>query len=340
MSARIRWLLVAAVAAIALGTAAVVIWTAWRSSQAATSAPSAVESGSPQEWDSGDRIVFRSTAVGQSYGLVASVAIEDPSGPRALTDVACDRVDAVADEWICLRTERGIATTFEAVVRSSDGVVTEQWPLPGIPSRTRISADGKLLATTAFVTGHSYATIGFSTETVIRGRDGESFGNLEDFAFIRDGAMSTAADRNFWGVTFAGDDRFYATAGLTLDGTTYLVEGDLSDRTLTTIAEGVECPSLSPDGSRIAFKLVTAGAGPTVHWTPAVLELRSGEVTVLPETRNIDDQIEWLDDSTILYGMPRDDAAGDSDVISLAADGSSEPELFIEHAWSPSVVRR
>ena len=59
----------------------------------------------------------------------------------------------------------------------------------------------------------------------------------------------------------------------------------------------------------------------------------------LGDLHTIDDQIEWLDDGTILYGMPRDGAVGDYDVWKLAADGSSEPSVFIEHAWSPSVVR-
>lgn len=126
---------------------------------------------------------------------------------------------------------------------------------------------------------------------------------------------------------------------MTIEGKTYLVKGDLTARTLTTVADDVECPSLSPDGTRIAFKKVTAGAGPTAHWTPAIMDLSTGEVQLLLETRTVDDQIEWLDDETILYGMPRDGAPGDTDVWALGVDGS-EPELFIAHAWSPSVVRR
>ena len=70
------------------------------------------------------------------------------------------------------------------------------------------------------------------------------------------------------------------------------------------------------------------------------MDLASGDVELLPESGNVDDQIEWLDDDTILYGMPRAGQAGDYDVWALAADGSGDPELFIEHAWSPSVVRR
>ena len=76
-----------------------------------------------------------------------------------------------------------------------------------------------------------------------------------------------------------------------------------------------------------------------MHWTPAIMDLATGEVVMLPESRSIDDQIEWLDDTTILYGMPRADDSGDTDVWALGADGSGAPRILIEHAWSPSVVR-
>lgn len=339
MNDRAKWLLVAGVSVVALGATAAVGIVAWQQYQSRQTAPSTAETAAPEDWAKGDRIVFRNTAVGEGYGLVGSVALDDPSGPRALTSVACDRVDAIEDEFSCLRSERGIVPSYSASLYSSDGDVLQQWPLPGIPSRTRISSDGTRIATTSFVSGHSYATIGFSTETVIHDDAGESFGNLEEWTLIVDGTPSAPVDRNFWGVTFIDDDTFYATAGLTSEGTTYLVKGDIPSRTLTTIAKGVECPSLSPDGTRIAFKSVSGGSGPTVHWTPAIMDLATGEVRLLPEERNVDDQIEWLDDGTILYGMPREGQAGDYDVWALAADGSADPEVLIEHAWSPSVIR-
>ncbi|HWI30264.1 MAG TPA: hypothetical protein VNT50_02130 [Microbacterium sp.] len=336
MTTRLKWTIVVAVSLLALGATAVVGVLAWQEFQNSSSSPSAVETASAVDV-AGDRIVFRNTASGQGYGHVASVPLDDPTAARAVTDTACDRVDATDDEFVCLRTERGIAPTFTAALFDHDGVEQAQWPLPGIPSRTRLSADGSRIATTAFVTGHSYATVGFSTETIIRTAAGESLGNLEDFTLTIDGQPIAAIDRNFWGVTFVDDQTFYATASS--GGKTWLVLGDLGARTLTSVAEGVECPSVSPDGTRIAFKRVTSGDGPTVHWTPAVLDLATGGVTLLPEERGIDDQIEWLDDETILYGLPREGVAGDTDVWALAADGSGEPEIFIEHAWSPSVVR-
>jgi hypothetical protein len=339
MSTRARWMLIAILSVLALGTTGAVGATSWRQYQDRQSAASAVDTSTATDATGADRIVFRNTASGEGYGHVASVPLDDPRATRDVAGVACDRVYATADEFSCLRSVRGITPTYTATLYSATEVEIGSWPLSGIPSRTRISADGEMVATTSFVTGHSYATIGFSTQTVIHNRAGGDAGDLEDWSLLIDGAASAPVDRNYWGITFADDDTFYATAGMTTQGITYLVRGSISQRSMEPLAENVECPSLSPDGTRIAFKRVTEGSGATVHWTPAIYDIATGEITLLPEPRSIDDQIEWLDDDTILYGMPREGAVGDYDVWSLAADGSGEPAVFIEHAWSPAVVR-
>ncbi|MCF4119994.1 hypothetical protein L1785_03290 [Antribacter sp. KLBMP9083] len=309
-----------------------------RRSQAERSAPSDVATTMPDAV-TGPRLVFRSTAPGDLYGLVAAVPLDDLAGPRAVASVACDRVDATDDAAVCLRTVRGVVTTFEAQVLDAAWQVTESWPLPGVPSRTRFSPDGTLVSTTSFVTGHSYATTGFSTETVVRTADGADPVNLEDFALFVDGAPAAPVDRNVWGVTFVDDTSFYATVQSRSLGRTWLVRGDLAARTLTTVLDGVECPSLSPDGTRIAFKHDT-DPGTGFRWAPAVLDVATLDVTVLEaETRDVDDQIAWLDDETLLYGLPRADQPGLTDVWSLPADGSGTPEVAVPEAWSPAVVR-
>jgi len=332
-------MLIAVLSVAALGGTGAAGAVAWQQYDARRTAPSEVTTTDAAVVTAAGRVVFRNTASGQGYGHVASVPLDDPRGARSVSEAVCDRVAATRAEFSCMRTVRGITPLYTATLYAADGAQLSAWPLPGIPSRTRISRDGGMIATTSFVTGHSYATIGFSTETVIHTPDGEGFGNLEDWSLTVDGEPSAPVDRNFWGVTFADEDTFYATVGMSTDGVTHLVRGSISQRSLETLARNVECPSLSPDGTRLAFKRVTAGAGPTVHWTPAVYDLATGQILLLPEPRSIDDQIEWLDDDTILYGMPRADAVGDSDVWALAADGSGAPEVFVEHAWSPSVVR-
>jgi hypothetical protein len=282
--------------------------------------------------------MFRNTAPGQGYGQAATVSLSDPSGERALSGQACDRVYASKELVSCLRTINGIPTKYEAETYDASLRRLDSWTLGGIPSRTRLSGDSSLIATTVFVAGHSYASAGFSTETVIRGRDGAAHGNLEEFALISDGTRIKASDRNIWGVTFVPGDPtgFYATASS--QGHIWLVRGDLSARTLTVVASGVECPSISPDGTRIAFKKSTTGTL-VGHRNIAVLELASGTQTVLAEGRDIDDQLEWLDNRTVVYGVSRDDTGQDSDVWAVAAEAGAAPRLFIEHAWSPAAVR-
>jgi hypothetical protein len=194
---------------------------------------------------------------------------------------------------------------------------------------------------TVFVSGHSYAEGAFSTHTtIVDTASGEQVADLEQLTVLRDGERFESPDFDFWGVTFARDsNRFYATLGT--GGKTYLVAGDLAARQMTVLREGVECPSLSPDETRIAFKKQT-GSGGTALWQVAVLDLATLSETVLStETHNVDDQVEWLDDGHLLYGLPAAPAPAGAvtNVWSLATDGSGPPQLLASGAWSPAVIR-
>lgn len=137
-------------------------------------------------------------------GLYAALAFRDARASQE----APSPVNATASEalpvapFIVFRNTapgQGWATTFQATVYNSSWKETASWPLPGIPSRARTHADGSLLASTVFVSGHSYAAAGFSTETVIRDRKGQAIANLEDLALMLDGTRIKASDRNIWG---------------------------------------------------------------------------------------------------------------------------------------------
>jgi hypothetical protein len=338
LSPKARLALLAAILVVALAGSVGYVWNV-RRDQAATlaAAPAVSAGGDLGALRSQPHLVFRSTALGQGYGQVAVVPLSAPGGPRAFTPASCERVYATAADAICLSADRGLVTTYKAQLLDTGWAPARDLPLTGLPSRARLSRDGSLVATTTFVFGDSYANPGqFSTRTVVTRTDGEVVGDIEKFELVVNGKVITAADKNLWGVTFLDDDRFYATAAS--GGKTWLVDGSLSQRRVTSVRGDVECPSLSPDRTRIAFK--KHGDLPPGKWRLAVYDLRSGQETVLSETRSVDDQVEWLDDATVIYGLPRDDqTSASSDVWAARADGTGEPKVLVSDAWSPAVVR-
>jgi len=283
------------------------------------------------------RIIFRNTALGDQNGFVAEVSLADPSGPRAITSTECDRVYAAADKVLCLSSQRGVVTTYAANVLNSSMQKVQSLPLTGIPSRARLSHDADYAATTSFTAGDSYAATSFSTRTVISKVGAGTVGNLEEFTLYRDGKSITPIDRNYWGVTFAADDKtFYATVQYSKH--TYLVRGDVDAKTVTVLHQDAECPSLSPDGKTVVFK--QRGNLPPGKWRLVSYDVATGKVTPLAETRSVDDQVEWLTNSDVIYGIPRSGAqAAIDDVWSVPSDGTGTPKLLIQQAWSPAVIR-
>jgi WD40-like Beta Propeller Repeat len=289
---------------------------------------------------SAPHVVFRDTERGAGYGRIAVVPLAHPNARPALTGMNCDRVYVAGGRGLCLRAGRGVITTYKGVIFDAATFREERtFSLPGNPSRARVSADGRLVAYTVFVSGDGYNQIGFSTRTFIRdAASGRELAQLERFTTRRDGHVIHAPNFNFWGVTFARDDnRFYATLGS--GDKTYLVQGDLARHEMKVLREGVECPSLSPDGTRIAFKQRAGGGVGPVHWRVAVLDLATLHARTLAETRNVDDQVEWLDDDTVVYGLPESQSSPVMDVWRVAAAGGGKPQRLLTGAWSPAVVR-
>jgi hypothetical protein len=281
----------------------------------------------------GPRIMFLSTDPG-SNGRLAMVATDDPSGPRSVSALSCLRVYAAGGTGTCLRQD-GALTTFQIAILDKNLEVQKAIPLVGVPNRTRVSADGRMAAWTVFVAGDSYNNGRFSTRSgLIDLKTLDMVDSLEFLSVTLDGHPYKAADLNFWGITFTADDNhFYAT--MSTAGHRYLVEGDIAAKTVHTITENVECPSLSPDGRRIAFKSAIDG-NPAKGWRLTVLDLATGTRTPLAETRTVDDQPTWLDPTTIAYAIPR--GPSDSDIWTVPSNGTGHPTLLIPHAESPAPV--
>jgi hypothetical protein len=283
-------------------------------------------------------LVFLHSPVGDAYRRVAVVPLDAPDGPRYLTPLQCQRVYVQAGQGLCLGKNYvgGVASQYDAFNFDDQFQVGATYDDPGLPIRVRLSADGGLGSMTVFVTGHSYADAAFSTQTsIVDTRAGQVLADLEKFKIERDGAAFQSVDFNFWGVTFAHDrERVYATLGT--GGKTYLIEGNIASRTARVVAENVECPALSPDNTRLVFKQRTSGD--TRTWHLAMLDLTSMSVTQVPgEARNIDDQVEWLDDNHILYAALEEGTIA-TDIWMANLDGS-EPRLLVRQALSPAVVR-
>ncbi|MET8954303.1 TolB family protein [Streptomyces sp. NPDC004393] len=283
------------------------------------------------------RVVFRNMAWGPHRDELVSAPATDPSGPRTASRVKCLRFYAASGTGVCLQAVHGpVSDTYRAVILDASLRIRARYDVPGIPSRARVSPSGRYAAWTAFVGGDSYAGTNFSTRAaIVDTRTGELTESLEAYRIVKDGRTYHAADVNFWGVTFASDDRtFYAT--LATQGSTYLIRGDLRSRTVTTLHTNVECPSLSPDGTRIAFKKRVPGLPKDAPWHLYVLNLRTLHETALAEARSVDDQVVWRDDHTLVYALPGDYGA---DLYTLPADGTGKPRRISTAAVSPAYVR-
>jgi hypothetical protein len=253
---------------------------------------------------------------------------------RTPTDLRCERIYFAANQGICLEREIHLFSA-QTVAILLDGTFRPRFTLrtDGIPSRARISPDGRYAAFTVFLTGHSYADAQLSTATLLLNMDqGTTIANLEEFQVWKDGKLITAPDFNYWGVTFESDSNFfYAT--LRTGGTTYLVHGDIRARSNSVVYQGVECPALSPDGTRLAFKKLVSSN----HWRLTVLDLSSLREIPLAETRSVDDQAEWLDNHHVLYAIV-DDAPWMS-IMVVPSDGTGRPQIFARGAACPVVAR-
>jgi hypothetical protein len=283
-------------------------------------------------------LMFVSVAGDDTFHRVALASLETPRRGAFITPLSCERVYFGGNRGICLTSDaEGSVTKWWADIFDERFERLHRLALTGPPSRVRVSSDGRMAASTVFETGHSYAEGGFSTRTTLFDlSSGTSIGDLEKFQTLRNHEVIRGKDFNFWGLTFARDnDTFYAT--LDTGGVSYLVRGRVQTRTMDVVLARVECPSLSPDNTRIAFKK-RLGPRALGWWQLEVLQLDTmKESAVTAETRSVDDQVEWLDNDRVVYHLTGGSTA--ADLWTVRVDNTSAPQKLLESAYSPTVIR-
>lgn len=322
-----RRLLVTAIGVLALVGGAITYVARARDGGAAENAVPVV-TGQPMRLD-GRTLYFRNLADGPDSGKLAAVPAGDPGAARRVGELHCDRFAAAHGTAICLRLKaNSLPALTEMIVLDAGLRERHRETLPGTPSRARVSPDGRIVNWTMFVTGDSYAASGFSTRTGLYEVDtGRLVKTIEELAVFVGGKRYFASDVNYWGITFGADGNgFYVT--MASKGKTYLIEADYRAYRGTAIAENVECPSLSPDGRRIAYKQKK----PDGTWRLAVLDLATRQITHPAESRPVDDQPVWQNNTTLLY--PLRNAANTLDVWSVGL--TTPAHLLIPQATTPS----
>jgi hypothetical protein len=254
------------------------------------------------------------------------------STSRRAGRLRCKRVAASpTGGGLCLALS-GDGKTYEGIVFDAAYAPRRHFRIDGVPDRARVSPDGRLGAFTAFDAGSSrgyFADLsGFSVSTrVVDMRTGRALLDLgEELAVVRGDRSFRPGDAQYWGVTFTGGDRFLATMATSFAH--YLIEGDVSARRARVIGRRVECPAVSPDGRRVAYK---RRIGYSNRWRLHVRDLRTGRDVALAERRSIDDQPEWWGDDLVLY-------SDDRSVFVVPADGSGSPRLVARHATSATLT--
>lgn len=287
-------------------------------------------------FEAGD-LVFVSRVPGDDYGTLGAIGSD---GARRSYDLECARAYASGGVLLCLESAGMFVPAGTAKLRSvSDETFPEIWQRPsGLPSRARVTPDGSQLAFTGFVAGHSYLQIGeFSTETIVGTPTSRGI-RAEHLGVTSDEPRFEAIDGNWWGVSFepgAGSALLTYGTGPSIE----IMRADLATQTVAPLGIEGGCPSVSPSGRYVVVKR----PDPRIDAPLALIlhDLETGEEQLVNETRFVDDQVEWLDDDTILYALPRDNELIQPvfDIWALDIGADATPTLLVPYADSPAVYR-
>jgi hypothetical protein len=279
-------------------------------------------------------VIYRALAPREAYGRVALLELRPGAEPR-VSSLSCLRLHYAGGRGLCaIQQPRNEAIVNVVQVFDRSMIAAREVVLDGIPTRLRVSPNGRYAAITTYAEEETPEYERLATRTrFIDLRSGRQLGDLRDFRIEFHESPALSGPMDFSSVAFERDgDRFFAT--LSTEAERYLVAGSLRERRLTVLRPGVASEALSPDGSRLAVKRLLPDRG---FWQLAVIDLRTWTERDLRQgTRSVDDQVEWLDDDHVVYH----DVDGESTAVwALPVDGENGPRVLVKDAYSGAIQR-
>jgi hypothetical protein len=277
--------------------------------------------------------MVQSTRPDVSFRKLVLVPLDTPHGAAYETSLSCDRATFAGSRGVCLVIEGHQAATPYAYVFNERFETIHKIQLVGVPTRVRLSPDGRLAAISVSEHTHEDPLLDFVARTILVDTATGMTRDMRHFRFTQEGRPIRVRDFGVWGVTFAADgNRFFAT--LELDSTKYLVQGNVSTASADVIRTGGECPALSPDNTQLVYK---RRAKVDDDARLRVYDFGSGrDVEVGAERRSVVDQVEWLDNERIVYHVTGSSGA---DVWSVKVDDSEAPKILRRYSYAPAIVR-
>lgn len=261
-------------------------------------------------------------------GHVASLSLVETGiaarGTPVVSELLCARVAAAAGTGLCLRRTSPVAWSATVLDRHLEATAT--YPMPGKPALADVSPSGRTVAWTALEKGASLNGSSSAVTSIVDTASGRHIEDLESFV-ARQGDRRLSGHQ-VWGVTFVDDTDFYAT--VSVGGQHHLARGDLAKRTLRVVAPDATFAAVSPDRRSIA---IVRSRGEE-RGRLALMNLRTGAIRDLGDSRTVSDQPVWLDPRTVAY-VVRDDA-GARTIWAASLEAGRRPELLVAGAESPS----
>lgn len=284
-------------------------------------------------------VAFINRVPGDTY---TNVGIRRADGRREIFDRQCDRMHVQGSIGLCLKGPHDLGRYDMDLLDFTDPTLPVLEHDSGVlPSRARVSGDRQWASATMFASGTSYQDVGgfatFVTITDLR-PTGDPTLRLARYSLnqTQDSHSVFPDNRNYWGVTWGEDGTFWVTAGS--EDTVELLLGSAEKRELWTTGLAGSCPSLSPDGDLLVYKRTRPEGG----FDLVARRLFTAEEWLVGETRSVDDQVEWLDNDTILYALhaegtdPATTTQPEFDIWSIDIAPGSTPRLFLPNADSPA----